>query len=175
VGALKQGAWCPLLGGMKQTRRFEVVKEIVIFVINIIALAWFAWEAFMQKERADAEKERADKLAELNDRILDNSDRVIRLNCDLREKLAEIEDSTEVTFVADESVKSDPECMEVVDGLMNAVGAKLDERTRVANRTLEALRRMVRKIESGESIAAKRVTIEQTPDGPLTTVDDVTL
>jgi hypothetical protein len=82
---------------------------------------------------------------------------------------------TEVMFVASDAVKADPEIMEAVDGLMDAVGAKLDERTRVANRTLDALARFSDRLESGQPINATRITIEKTPDGPLTTVEDVIL
>ncbi len=52
---------------------------------------------------------------------------------------------------------------------------ELSERDRVAKRTEEALRGFIDRLRSGEPIKATRVTIEQTPDGPLTTVEDVVI
>lgn len=136
--------------------------DIVVPILNLVTIGFLSWCAFCEKERGD----------EYRQKYLDAMNKLM----DLEIVTSEHElDTTEVTFTVSDEVKSDPEFMQTVDGLMDAVGAKLDQRTRVANRTLEALRRMAGKIESGEPIAAKRVTVEITPDGPLTTVDDVIL
>jgi hypothetical protein len=45
----------------------------------------------------------------------------------------------------------------------------------LSERTLEAMQRLSERIKSGEPIHAKRVTIEHTPDGPLTTSEDIVI
>jgi hypothetical protein len=82
---------------------------------------------------------------------------------------------TVVTFVADESVKSDPESMGLVEQLSDAVGVEFGKPSKVSNRTLDAVVNLTKRIESGEPIHGKRVTVEQTPDGPLATFEDVVI
>jgi hypothetical protein len=45
----------------------------------------------------------------------------------------------------------------------------------LSERTLEAMQRLSEKIKSGEPIPATRVVIEHTPDGPLTTSEDIVI
>jgi hypothetical protein len=82
---------------------------------------------------------------------------------------------TVVTFVADDSVKSDPESMGLVEQLSDAAGVEFGKPSKVSNRTLDALMNLTKRIESGEPIHGRRVTVEQTPDGPLTTFEDVVI
>jgi len=73
-----------------------------------------------------------------------------------------------------EILKNNDDLLDLNDQLTKA----LDESNRIISpscRTIDALQRFKEMLESGEPIEAKRVTIEQTPDGPLTTVEDVTI
>jgi len=45
----------------------------------------------------------------------------------------------------------------------------MDLRDTIAQRTIERLRRFTERLEAGEPIKATIVTVESTPDGPLTT------
>jgi len=73
-----------------------------------------------------------------------------------------------------EILKNNDDLLDMNDKLI----AGLDDANKTispACETIAALQRFSEKLASGEPIEAKRVTIEQTPDGPLTTVEDVTL
>lgn len=49
----------------------------------------------------------------------------------------------------------------------------MSEQDDISKRTVERLRNFSERIERGEPIPARRVTVEQTPDGPLTTFEEI--
>lgn len=80
---------------------------------------------------------------------------------------------TTVRFVADETIG--PEEMGVCEEVAEHFGGKMNCEVTVSNRTIAALRRFKELLDSGEPIKGKRVQIEHTPDGPLTTVEDIVI
>ena len=46
---------------------------------------------------------------------------------------------------------------------------EMAERKRIADRTIDGLKRFSEKLKLGEVLVGTTVTIEETPDGPLTT------
>jgi len=46
------------------------------------------------------------------------------------------------------------------------------DRDDISRKTVERLRNFSERLESGEPIPFRKVTVEQTPDGPLTTVEE---
>lgn len=73
-----------------------------------------------------------------------------------------------------EILQNNDDLLGLTEQLTAALG-KSNEMVSPACRIIDAMQRLKEKLESGEPIDAKRVTIEQTQDGPLTTVEDVVL
>ena len=80
---------------------------------------------------------------------------------------------TTVQFIADETIG--PEEIGICEEVTEHFGGKMNCEVTVSNRTIASLRRFKELLESGEPIKGKRVQIEHTPDGPLTTVEDIVI
>lgn len=50
-----------------------------------------------------------------------------------------------------------------------------EQRDKIAKKLIDSLRRISVKMRSGEPLRAVRVTVEHTPDGPLTTREEVVI
>ena len=78
---------------------------------------------------------------------------------------------TTVRFVADKTIEA--EDMAVCEDVAEDFGCRMNGEVTVSNRTVAALQRFKELLESGEPIHGTRIQIEDTPDGPLTTVEKI--